>query len=85
MREHWYGRDNIRNFVYINCCDNPFYDPQICFFELDLSGKKQRIFYVMTLIIGLIVMFVSDGSYATLAIQLMVGINIFLARKNTDS
>ena len=51
------------------------------FFEPDLSGKKQRIFYVMTFITGLIVMFVSDGSYAILAIQLMVGINIFLARK----
>ena len=51
------------------------------FFEPDLGVRKQRILYVVSFLVGLIVMFVSNESNATLAIQLMVGINIFLARK----
>ena len=51
------------------------------FFEPDLSVKKQHIFFVITYIVGLIVLFLSDETNGTVAIQLMVGINIFLARK----
>ena len=51
------------------------------FLEPDLAAKKQRIFNVISLLIGIIVTFVSNESNAILAIQLMVGINIFLARK----
>ena len=51
------------------------------FFEPDLDVKKQRTFYVISFLVGLIVQFVFNADYAAQAIQLMVGVNIFLARK----
>ena len=51
------------------------------FFEPDLDREKQRIFYVISFLIGLIVQFVFDITSATLAMQLIVGLNICLARK----
>ena len=51
------------------------------FFEPDLDREKQRIFYVISFLIGLIVQFVFDITSATLAMQLIVGLNICLARR----
>ena len=51
------------------------------FFEPDLEAKKQRIFYVITFLVALIVQFAFGDNYASIAIALMVGLNICLARK----
>ena len=51
------------------------------FFEPDLEAKKQRIFYVITFLVALIVQFAFGDNYASIAIALMVGLNICLVRK----
>ena len=51
------------------------------FFEPELDRKKQRFFYVITFVVAFIVQFAFSSDYATDAVSLMVGINIFLARK----
>ena len=51
------------------------------FFEPELDVKKQRIFYGITLLVVLIVRFTVGNSATSGALLVMVGINIFLARK----
>ena len=51
------------------------------FFEPELDVKKQRIFYGITLLVVLIVQFTVGNSATSGALLVMVGINIFLARK----
>ena len=51
------------------------------FFEPELDAKKQRIFYVITFLVALIVQFVLGDTYAPTAVSLMVGINLFMVRK----
>ena len=51
------------------------------FFESDLATKKQRIFYMITFLAALIVHFAFGGNYVPIAVSLIVGLNICLARK----
>ena len=51
------------------------------FFEPELDGKKQRIFYVITFLVVFTVQFTVGGSATSGAILLMGMLNIFLARK----
>ena len=51
------------------------------FFEPDLSAKKQRVLYGITFFVVLVTLFVYGVSYTTLAMQFMVALNIFIARK----
>ena len=51
------------------------------FFEPDWGVKKQRVFNGISFVILLILWGIYDTTIATSALQLIIGINIFLARK----